>query len=133
MNKFKMNDILKYKDYHASVHFSTNDEVFYGKILGVNDLISFEGSSVTELKTAFEEAVEDYLETCNAIGKHPDKSYKGTFNVRVSSFLHKEASLFAAAHNLTLNEFVKVALSFTLQHKEDVNRTISDDGPLESV
>jgi predicted HicB family RNase H-like nuclease len=58
-----MNDILQYKDYLASVHFSSEDDVFYGKILGINDLVSFEGASVKELKKAFHEAVEDYLET----------------------------------------------------------------------
>ena len=122
-----MNDILQYKNYYASVHFSSGDEVFYGKILGVNDLISFEGASVKELKIAFEEAVEDYLETCAEIGKQPDKTYKGTFNVRVSSTLHKDAAHFAAVHNMTLNEFVKVALSFTLQRKDEVNRKIDDE------
>ena len=122
-----MNDILQYKNYYASVHFSAVDEVFYGKILGINDLVSFEGFSVKELKKAFEEAVEDYLETCIEIGKMPEKTYKGTFNVRVPSELHKEASLFAAVHNITLNQFVKAALSFTLQHKDEINRVIDND------
>jgi len=121
-----MNDILQYKSYYASVHFSAADEVFFGKILGINDLISFEGASVKELKVAFEEAVEDYLETCESIGKVAEKTYKGTFNVRVPSSLHKEAALFAAAHNITLNEFVKKALSFTLRRKEEVDRSLDD-------
>ena len=56
-----MNDILKYKDYLASVHFSVDDDVFYGKVLGVDDLINFEGSSVKELKRAFHEAIDDYI------------------------------------------------------------------------
>ena len=116
-----MNDILQYKNYYASVHFSATDEVFYGTILGINDLVSFEGGSVKELKSAFEEAVEDYLETCEAIGKTPEKTYKGTFNVRVSSTLHKEAALFAAVNNLTLNDFVKKALAFTLDHKNKID------------
>jgi len=115
-----MNDILHYKNYYASVHFSSVDEVFYGKILSINDLVNFEGSSVKELKTAFEEAVEDYIETCKQVGKSPDKTYKGTFNVRVPSTLHKEASVFAAVNNLTLNEFVKMSLSFALRRKEQV-------------
>ncbi|MES2426914.1 MAG: type II toxin-antitoxin system HicB family antitoxin [Bacteroidota bacterium] len=119
-----MNDILQYQNYYASVHFSAVDEVFYGKILGVNDLVSFEGASVKELKVAFEEAVEDYLETCEAIGKIAEKTYKGTFNVRVLSALHKEAALFAAAHNITLNEFVKKALSFTLRRKDEVDNSM---------
>lgn len=122
-----MNDILQYKNYYATVHFSAADEVFYGKIIAINDLVNFEGSSVKELKIAFEEAVDDYLETCKEIGKTPDKTYKGTFNVRVPSSLHKEASLFAAFHNMTLNEFVKKALSFTLAHKDQVNRTLEED------
>jgi predicted HicB family RNase H-like nuclease len=63
-----VNDILKYKDYLASVQFNADDEVFHGKILGINDLVNFEGVSVKELKKAFAEAVEDYLETCRAIG-----------------------------------------------------------------
>lgn len=117
-----MNDILQYKNYVASVHFNAADDVFYGRVLAINDLVSFEGSSVKELKTAFEEAVEDYLATCLELGKTPDKTFKGTFNVRVSSDLHKRAALFAAVHNITLNEFVKKALSFTLEHKEQVNR-----------
>jgi len=129
-----MNDILQYKDYYASVHFSAGDEVFYGKILGINDLVSFEGSSVKELKKAFKEAVEDYLDTCIQVGKAPEKTYKGTFNVRVPSALHKEASLFAAIHNITLNEFVKTALAFTLQRTDEVNRLINSDSQLtESV
>ena len=121
-----MNDILQYQNYYASVHFSAVDEVFYGKILGINDLVSFEGASVKELKTAFEEAVQDYLETCEAVGKVAEKTYKGTFNVRVPSTLHKEAALFAAVHNMTLNEFVKLALSFTLRKKDEVDRTIDN-------
>ena len=70
-----MNDILQYKDYVASIHFSSVDEVFYGKILGIDDLISFEGASVKELKKSFQEAVEDYLETCKELGKDPNKTY----------------------------------------------------------
>ncbi len=125
-----MNDILQYKSYYASVHFSAGDEVFYGKILGINDLVSFEGSSVKELKKAFKDAVEDYLETCLEIGKAPEKTYKGTFNVRVPVTLHKEASLFAAVHNITLNEFVKTVLAFTLQRPDEVNRLIDNDNQI---
>jgi len=60
-----MKDVLVYKDYTGSVHFSADDEVFFGKIEGIDDLVSFEGKSVVELKTAFEEAVDDYIELCN--------------------------------------------------------------------
>ncbi|MBS1524492.1 MAG: type II toxin-antitoxin system HicB family antitoxin [Bacteroidetes bacterium] len=119
-----MNDILQHQQYYASVHFSTDDEVFYGRILGINDLVSFEGASVKELKKSFREAVEDYIATCKTIGKEPEKTYKGTFNVRVSVDLHKEAAHFAAVHDITLNEFVKVALSFSLDRKKEIDQVI---------
>jgi predicted HicB family RNase H-like nuclease len=121
-----MSDILQYKNYFASVHYSAPDEVFHGKILGINDLILFEGASVKELKTSFEEAVEDYFETCKEIGKEPEKTYKGTFNVRVPSSLHKRAAIFAAIHNITLNDFVKKALSFTLNHENELSTIIDE-------
>ena len=56
-----MKDILQYKDFIGSVHFNADDEIFFGKIEGVDDLVSFEGNTVSELKQAFEEAVDDYL------------------------------------------------------------------------
>jgi len=84
-----MKDILLYKDYLGSVHFNAEDEIFYGKIEGIDDLISFEGSSVKELKKAFEDSVNDYLELCSKAGKKLEKSYKGSFNVRISPEIHK--------------------------------------------
>jgi predicted HicB family RNase H-like nuclease len=120
-----MNDILEYNGYYASLHFSSEDEVFYGKLLGIDDLVNFEGASVKELKKAFHESVEDYLETCKELGKEPNKTYKGTFNVRITTDLHKEAANFAAIHNISLNDFVKTAISYALLHKEDVNKRIS--------
>lgn len=122
-----MNDILQYKEYFALVHYSSADEVFTGKIIGINDLINFEGSSVSELKNAFEEAVEDYLKTCSEIGKTPDKTFKGSFNVRISPKLHKQASTFAAIHNITLNEFVKTAIFFALINEENVNQILEEN------
>jgi len=69
-----MNDVLDYKGYYATVHYSASDDVFFGKILGINDLISFDGASVNELKKSFKGAVEDYLETCMELGKEPEKT-----------------------------------------------------------
>ena len=57
-----MNNTLHHDNYSAAIRFSTEDEVFYGKILGINDLVIFEGQSVHELKKAFKNAVEDYLQ-----------------------------------------------------------------------
>jgi len=112
-----MNDILEYKAYYATVHFNAEDEVFHGKIIGINDLVSFEGSSVKELKAAFREAVEDYIEACRLLKKEPEKTYKGSFNVRIPSELHREAARYAAMKNMSLNDFVRYAID-TVLHKQ---------------
>jgi predicted HicB family RNase H-like nuclease len=121
-----MSDVLEYKGYNASVLFSAEDEVFYGKLLGIEDLVSFEGTSVKEIKKAFREAVDDYLETCKKIGKEPNKTYKGTFNVRIPIELHKAAAIFAARQNISLNEFVKGAIRYSLLNKDDFGKRNSD-------
>ena len=115
-----MSDILEYKGYYASVHFNATDEVFHGKILAINDLVGFEGDSVKEVKSAFHEAVDDYLETCKEIGKTPDKTYKGSFNVRIPTELHREAAVIAALKNISLNDFVKYALKYTIEKEKKV-------------
>jgi predicted HicB family RNase H-like nuclease len=106
-----MKDVLKYRNFIGSAHFSMEDEVFYGKILGINDLISFEGSSVKELKISFEEAVEDYVYLCEKTGKDPFKSYKGSLNVRIGPDLHKKAAENAAMQSITLNQYIQKAIS----------------------
>jgi len=114
MDILNMNDILQYKGYFASVQFSAEDEVFFGKLLGINDLVSFEGTTVKELKDAFKEAVEDYLETCKELEKDPEKMYKGSFNVRIPSELHRQAALVSAGKNMSLNDFVRYAIDLAL-------------------
>ena len=115
-----MNDILQYKDYYANVHFSADDDVFHGRLIGINDLVSFEGTTVKELKHAFHEAVEDYIETCADLGKQPDKTYKGSFNVRIPSDLHRQAAIFSAVKKISLNDFVRHAIDFTLTKFRDL-------------
>ena len=119
-----MSDVLEYKGYYASVHFSAEDDVFFGKLLGIDDLVDFEGTSVKEIKKAFREAVDDYLKTCKEVGKEPNKTYKGSFNIRIPVELHKEASIFAASNKTSLNEFVKGAIQFALLHKENFKKTV---------
>lgn len=119
-----MSNYLKYKEYLATVEYSTEDEVFYGKLFGINDLVTFEGASVKEIKTAFQEAVDDYIETCKEVNKKPEKSFKGSFNVRVPSELHKDAAFIAVQNNMSLNDFVKGAIQYAIKHKQEVTKEL---------
>ena len=105
-----MKDILQYKDFIGSVHFNSADEIFFGKIEGIDDLVSFEGTTVTEIKEAFEEAVNDYIALCEENNKKLEKSYKGSFNVRLSSEMHKKAKLLSVMQGISLNQFVQKAI-----------------------
>lgn len=105
-----MKDVLTYKDFIGSVNFSAADQAFHGKIEGIHDLVTFEGQSVKELTMAFQEAVDDYIELCKEAGKQPEKSFKGSFNVRIPAELHKKAVERAIGMGMSLNQFVQRAL-----------------------
>lgn len=105
-----MNNTMEYKGYIGSVEFSESDELFYGKVLGIRALISYEGTSAKELIADFHRSVDDYLYLCREQGMIPEKAYKGGFNVRISPELHRTAALYAISHQMSLNSFVEMAL-----------------------
>src|SRR6056297_499637 len=105
-----MKNFMEYKGYYAKIEYSSEDDIFFGSIIGIDDSISFEGKSVTELKEAFQEAVDDYLNMCQKIGKEPQKYYKGSFNVRIAPEVHRKAILLARSKRISLNKFVEKAI-----------------------
>lgn len=113
-----MKDIITYKDYIGSLHFNAEDEIFFGKIEGIADLITFEGKSVEELKQSFQDAVEDYLDTCKRYNKKIEKSYKGNFNIRINPELHRRIKLAAVKLGLSLNQFIQKAVEDELNQVE---------------
>ncbi len=106
-----MTDKLVYKEFIGSIHFSAEDSTFYGNVEGVNDLVTFEGNTVKKLQASFKEAVEDYLAICISNNKTPHKSFKGSFNVRISPELHAKAFKKAMLEGKSLNEFVETAIA----------------------
>ena len=109
-----MNNTMEYKGYVGSVEFSEEDALFYGKVLGIRALISYEGTNAAELVADFHDAVDDYLEVCAQSGTEPEKAYKGSFNVRISPELHKQAVIAAMSHNMSLNSFVETSIQQAL-------------------
>lgn len=115
-----MESNLTHKGYIGTVSFSADDEIFFGKVHGINDLVTFEGTSVREIKKSFKDAVDDYLETCAQLKKEPNKTFKGTFNVRLNPELHQKAAITASRKSITLNDFVKKAIAYALEHEKEV-------------
>ena len=95
----------------------------FGKIEGINDLVLFESTNSEEIEKEFHDAVDDYLEFCDSLGKVPNKTYSGTFNVRISPELHKKLSLLASKNGTTLNKTVEQAIAYfvTDEMKEKVD------------
>jgi predicted HicB family RNase H-like nuclease len=105
-----MKNALNYKGYFGSVEFSDEDDVFYGRIIGINDRITYEGDSVHSLRQDFVSAVDEYLETCASLGKEPEKAYKGSFNVRIEPALHKQLAVYSSSRGKSLNAAVEEAI-----------------------
>lgn len=105
-----MNNTMEYKGYVGSVEFSESDGLFYGKVQGIRSLISYEGTDAKQLVEDFHSAVDDYLTLCAEEDVEPEKAYKGSFNIRISPELHKQAVVYAMAHQLSLNSVVEQAL-----------------------
>ncbi|MCM1334256.1 MAG: type II toxin-antitoxin system HicB family antitoxin [Bacteroides sp.] len=105
-----MKDMMEYKGYFGTVEYSEPDRILFGKVIGIDSLISYEGKSVDALRGDFETSVDDYLELCAERSIEPDKPYKGNFNVRISPALHRELALYSAAHNQSLNASVEKAI-----------------------
>lgn len=111
-----MKDVLSYKGFIGSVHFSVDDKVFYVKIEGIDDLVTFESKDVNSFIKAFQEEVNDYVLLCKELGKTPEKSYKGSFSVRIPPEIHKKAIQQAMLKGISLNQFVQKAIEKELQH-----------------
>jgi predicted HicB family RNase H-like nuclease len=116
-----MKNHMTYKDYFGSVNFSEEDEVFHGKIEFIKALITYEGTDVKSLKKAFHEAVDDYLEICEAQGRKPEKIFKGSFNIRIKPELHRQISIMAAEKDINVNKFISDILEASVKYSSNIS------------
>lgn len=114
-----MNEILEYNGYSGSISVSTQDNCLYGKILFINDLVTFEAETVSDLYAEFVEAVDDYIKTCQEHGVEAQKPFKGSFNIRIKPELHRQAALEANKRGISLNEFVSEAIDCLVNKAPD--------------
>jgi predicted HicB family RNase H-like nuclease len=97
---------MNYKGYEARVELDDEAGVFHGEVINTRDVITFQGSSVEELKQAFEDSVDDYLEFCASRGEDPEKPFSGKFLVRVPPEVHRQIMMEARRHGKSLNAYV---------------------------
>ncbi|MBT7155803.1 MAG: type II toxin-antitoxin system HicB family antitoxin [Deltaproteobacteria bacterium] len=109
-----MDNVLKYKGYTGSVEFSADDNVFHGRVLGIKDMISFEGAAVEELKKDFHNGIDHYLEVCEKVGDKPEKPFSGKFVLRIPSDLHCLIALKAKDEKKSINTWLIETCESTL-------------------
>lgn len=102
---------MTYRGYAARIEFDDEDGIFFGRVAGIRDGVTFHADNVAELRAAFHEAVDDYIETCSAIGKDPQKPYSGKVMFRISPEVHARAAIAAELAGTSLNEWAESALS----------------------
>jgi predicted HicB family RNase H-like nuclease len=102
-----MNSLMKYKNFTAKVEYSADDNVFVGRLIGIDDIVMFEAETVDELQKAFHEAVDFHIEVCEKTGKKSKKNYSGKLMFRLPEELHARIAETAAKRGKSINEFGK--------------------------
>lgn len=98
--------MMEYKGYIGNVVYDDRDEIFHGQLINIRDTVTFAGKSVKELKKAFKDSVDDYLEFCAKCGDPPNKPYSGTLRLRLEPDLHRRAATAAALAGKSLNSYI---------------------------
>ena len=114
--------MMEYKGYFGKVEFDDEANIFYGEVLNLRDVVTFQGETVNKLRKAFRDSIDDYLEFCKSRGEEPEKPYSGRFVVRVDPELHKNISIEAKKTGKSLNSWVSDNLSkFIHENKQHSN------------
>src|SRR5438105_2431268 len=98
--------MMKYKGYVGKVEYDADAKIFHGEIIGLNDVITFQGNTVKDLEKAFKDSIDDYLQFCKEMGRKPEKSMSGNLHLRMTPELHSELYKEAAKHNQSLNTYI---------------------------
>jgi predicted HicB family RNase H-like nuclease len=135
-------ELLNYKGFEGSAELDMSSLVCRGKLLFIDDLVTYKAGAPADLRREFESAVDDYIKTCQELGREPQRPFRGQFNVRVPAAMHRSAVLRALTDDVHLNEVVVRALEVylnpcaqvshntyvTVQASEKSLRTISTTG-----
>ncbi len=109
--------MMHYKGYIGKVEFDPDARILHGEVLGIRDVVTFQGDSVPELEKAFRESIDDYLAFCKERGEQPDKPFSGQFVLRLNADLHRRLNMLAQAEGKSLNAFVAECLSRDAEQK----------------
>lgn len=102
--------MMQYKGYSGRVEYDDDAEIFHGEVIGLRDVITFQGTTVEEIKQAFKESVDDYIDFCAQLGHAPEKPFTGKFMLRLSPDLHRKVYIAAKQSGESINSWVNEQL-----------------------
>ena len=121
--------MMEYKGYVGKVEFDDEANIFHGEVINLRDVVTFQGRTVAQLRKAFKDSVDDYLEFCSERGEEPDKPFSGKFMVRIEPELHKAIAAHARVENKSLNAWVhdvlEDAAADDLEYRENTKSGMS--------
>ena len=118
-----MTEVLRYKGYVGSIEYSEEDGVFFGEVLGIKSLISYEGNSAKELVTDFQESIDDYLDVCEREGSAPETAQIVPFNVQLEESALRRAAIYSENAGVSLNSFIARAVEEKLIRIDEAVRS----------
>ncbi len=122
-----MINTISYCGYTASMTFDTEDKIIVGRVLDVDDIISFHGESVGDFESNFHMVIDDYIAACEKLGGSPEKPASGKLMLRVAPTVHAAALRAAARNGVSLNKWAEQALS-AATHLTSTLSTVQDKG-----
>ena len=114
--------MIDYKGYTGVFEFDPTIDGFHGRVVGLRDVVTFEGRSVEELRHEMEESIEDYLELCDEAGKEPERPYRGEFLVRTTPEVHRAVATAAEEAGMSLNAWVETTITTIVAERRSVSR-----------
>jgi len=124
--------MIEYKGYRGVFEFDPSIDGFHGNVVGLQDVVTFEGRSLDELRREMAESVEDYLELCSEVGKDPERPFRGEFLVRTTPEVHRAAAVEAEASGMSLNAWVEAAITSLVRETRPPHQA-ARPGPKTSV
>jgi len=115
--------MMEYKGYVGQVSFDDDADLFHGEVVNTRDVITFQGQSVEEIRQAFHESIDEYLQWCKERNKVPDKPFSGKLIIRIPPALHRSIFLSANQEGKSINKWIEehLASSFSLSSENPIN------------
>ncbi|MFZ9739179.1 MAG: type II toxin-antitoxin system HicB family antitoxin [Prochlorothrix sp.] len=105
-----MSALLKYKDYSGLLEVDTDENILFGTVIDIDDVITFQAETIEEARQAFQDSVEEYLTFCAELGRNPEKPFSGKLQLRTNPELHRKLFLIAKREGVSINTWIENTL-----------------------